>query len=48
MIAGIPFGPGEGQGSARGSNFYHGTKFYSRVSNGLENRKSTELYTRNI
>ena len=23
MIAGIPFGPGEGQGSARGSNFYH-------------------------
>jgi len=24
MIAGIPFGPGEGQGSARGSSFYHG------------------------
>ena len=23
LIEGIPFGPGEGQGSARGSNFYH-------------------------
>ena len=23
IIAGMPFGPGEGQGSSRGSNFYH-------------------------
>jgi predicted Zn-dependent protease len=48
MIAGLPFGPGEGQGSSRGSNFYHGDlNFIVEFPKGwkIENLQNSVLAT---